>query len=145
MQPSPPAASASSPSPAPPAPARLGAAGIVLRIVGAAALGVALAAVAEYLFFVGRGSSFNLVVWGVVGLVIGVLSRRWSTAIWADAVVGFAIVFTYSVLGYQGVAPLLGALLPFAGIALVGAAGMAAAGAAGFGIRRLVMRGRRAG
>jgi len=145
MQPSPPAASASSPSPAPVRPARLGAAGIVLRIVGAAALGVALAAVAEYLFFVGRGSSFNLVVWGVVGLVIGVLSRRWSTGIWADAVVGFAIVFTYSVLGYQGVAPLLGALLPFAGIALVGAAGMAAAGAAGFGIRRLVMRGRRAG
>jgi len=124
-------------------PSRLGAAGVALRILGAVALGVALAAVAEYLFFVGRGSSLNLVVWGVVGLAVGALSRRWSTAIWVDAVVGFAIVFTYSVLGYQGAAPLLGALVPFAGIALVGAVGMAAAGAAGFAVRRLITRNRR--
>jgi hypothetical protein len=126
-----------------PSPSRTSAAGVALRILGAAALGIALAAVAEYLFFVGRGSWLNLVVWGVVGLAIGALSTRWSTAIWVDAVVGFAIVFTYSVLGYQGVAPLVGALAPFAAIALVGAAGMAAAGAAGFGLRRLMARGRR--
>jgi len=126
-------------------PRRLGPVGILLRILGAAALGVALAAVAEYLSFVGRGSWLNLVVWGLIGLALGALSKRWSTAIWVDAVVGFAIVFTYSVLGYQGAAPLIGALLPFALIALVGAAGMAVAGAAGFGIRKLVTRGARIG
>ena len=117
-------------------------AGIALRALGAVALGVALAAVAEFLFFVGPGSWLNLVVWAVVGLALGALSRRWSTAIWADAVVGFAIVFGYSVMGYQGSAPLLDALAPFALIALGGALGMAVAGAAGFGLRRLLSRGR---
>jgi len=126
-----------------PSPPRLNAGGVALRILAAAALGVALAAVAEYLFFVGRGSWLNLVVWGVVGLALGALSKRWSTAIWVDAVVGFAIVFTYSVLGYQGAGPIIGALAPFALIALVGAAGMAASGAAGFALRKLVTRGRR--
>lgn len=124
-----------------PSPPRLNAAGVTLRILGAVALGVVLAVVAEYLFFVGRGSWLNLVVWAVVGLAIGALSRRWSTAIWTDAVVGFAIVFTYSVLGYQGAGPLVRALAPFALIGLVGAAGMAAAGAAGFALRKLVTRG----
>jgi hypothetical protein len=123
---------------------RLGATAIVLRALGAGVLGVVLAAIAEYLFFVSRGSWLNLVVWAVVGLVLGALSKRWPTAIWVDAVVGFAIVFTYSVLGYRGAAPLVGALAPFAAIALVGAVGMAAAGAAGFALRRLVTRGRRA-
>lgn len=121
----------------------LTAGGVAARILGAAALGVALAAVAEYLFFVGPGSWFNLVVWAAVGIVVGALSRRWSTAIWMDAVVGFAIVFTYSVLGYRGAAPLAGAVLPFAGIALVGAAGMAVAGIVGSAMRRLVVRSRR--
>ena len=67
-------------------------------------------------------------------------SRRWSTALWVDAVLGFAIVFSYSVMGYQGAAPLITALAPFALIGLVGAAGMAAAGAAGVAIRQLLTR-----
>ncbi len=115
-------------------------ASIALRALGAVALGVALAAVAEFVFFVGHFAWLNLVVWAVVGIALGALSRRWSTAIWVDAVVGFAIVFSYSVMGYQGSAPLLNALAPFALIALGGALGMAAAGAAGFGLRRLVSR-----
>ncbi len=117
-------------------------AGIALRTLGAVVLGVALAAIAEFLFFVGHFAWLNLVVWAVVGLALGVLSRRLSTAIWVDAIVGFAIVFSYSVMGYQGSAPLLNALVPFALIALGGALGMAVAGAAGFGVRRLVSRGR---
>jgi hypothetical protein len=116
--------------------------GIALRALGAVVLGVALAAVAEFLFFVGHFAWLNLVMWAVVGLALGALSRRWSTAIWVDAVVGFALVFSYSVMGYQGSAPLLNALAPFALIALVGAIGMAVAGAAGFGLRRLVSLGR---
>ena len=119
---------------------QLGPAGIALRVLGAVAVGVALAAVAEFLFFVGPGSWLNLIVWAVVGLALGALSRRWSTAIWVDAVVGFALVFGYSVMGYQASAPLLNALAPFAMIALVGAVGMAGAGAAGFAVRRLVSR-----
>jgi hypothetical protein len=115
---------------------------IALRALGAAALGVALAAVAEFLFFVGHLAWLNLVVWAVVGLALGALSKRWSTATWVDAVVGFAIVFSYSVMGYQGRAPLLSALVPFALLALGGALGMAVAGAAGFGVRRLLSRGR---
>ena len=115
-------------------------AGIALRALGAAALGVALAAIAEYLFFVGHAAWLNTIVWAVIGIALGALSRRWSTAIWVDAVVGFAIVFSYSVMGYQGAAPLLTALLPFALIGLVGAAGMAAAGAIGFALRRLFTR-----
>jgi len=114
--------------------------GIALRALGAAALGVALAAIAEYLFFVGHAAWLNTIVWAVVGIALGALSRRWSTAIWVDAVVGFAIVFSYSVMGYQGAAPLLNALVPFALIGLVGAAGMAAAGAFGFALRRLFTR-----
>ena len=110
----------------------------LLRALGAAVLGVGLAAIAEYLFFVGHAAWLNTIVWAVIGLAIGALSKRWSTAIWVDAVVGFAIVFSYSVMGYQGAAPLLNALLPFALIGLLGAAGMAVAGALGFGLRRLV-------
>jgi hypothetical protein len=113
---------------------------IALRALGAAALGIALAAVAEFVFFVGNAAWLNLIVWAVLGLALGALSRRWSTAIWVDAVVGFALVFSYSVMGYQGNAPLLDALAPFALIALVGAIGMAVAGVVGCAIRRLVSR-----
>jgi len=121
----------------------IGPAGVAARALGAVILGVGLAVVAEFLFFVGHAAWLNLVVWAVIGIALGALSRRWSTAIWMDAVVGFAIVFSYSVLGYQGRAPLVDALAPFALIALVGAAGMAAAGAIGFAVRRLLDRRRR--
>src|SRR5436309_1830621 len=120
-----------------PRPRVLGPAGVALRDSAAVLVGVGLAAVAEYLFFVGPGSSLNLVVWAVIGIALGALSTRWSTAIWVDAVVGFAIVFSYSVMGCQGAAPLITALAPFALIAVVGAAGMAAAGALGFAVKRV--------
>jgi hypothetical protein len=118
-------------------------AGIALRALVAVALGVALAAVAEFLFFVGPLAWLNLVVWAVVGLALGALSRRWTTAIWVDAVVGFAIVFSYSVMGYQGSGPLLNALVPFALLALGGALGMAVAGVVGFALSPIRGRGRR--
>jgi len=118
----------------------LGPAGIVVRALGAALLGVGLAAVAEFVFFVGHAAWLNLVVWAVIGIALGALSSRWSTAIWVDAVLGFAIVFGYSVMGYQASAPLPTVLAPFALIALAGAAGMAAAGAAGFAVKRLFAR-----
>lgn len=111
-----------------------------MRALGAAILGVGLAAVAEFLFFVGHAAWLNTIVWAVVGIAVGALSSRWSTAIWVDAVLGFAIVFGYSAMGYHGSAPLVTALAPFAVIALVGAAGMSAAGAAGFAVKRLAAR-----
>lgn len=111
-----------------------------LRALGAAVLGVGLAAVAEFLFFVGHAAWLNLLVWAAIGIALGALSRRWSTAIWVDAVVGFAIVFGYSVMGYQGSAPLVNALAPFALLGLVGSAGMAAAGAVGRAARRALAR-----
>src|SRR3954467_13034995 len=98
----------------PPATGPAGVKGVALRALGAALLGVGLAAIAEYLFFVGHAAWLNTVVWAVIGIAVGALSRRWSTAIWLDAVVGFAIVFSYSVMGYQGTAPLLNALPAFA-------------------------------
>lgn len=142
MQPSQPAASPSSSPATPPATRH---AGVALRALSAALLGVALAAIAEYLFFVGHAAWLNTIVWAVIAIALGALSKRWSTAIWVDAIVGFAIVFSYSVMGYQGAAPLVSALAPFAVIGLVGAAGMAAAGAAGHAIKRLVTRKNRAG
>jgi hypothetical protein len=119
----------------------VGRAGVALRALGAVVFGIVLAAVAEFVFFVGHAAWLNLVVWAVIGLGLGALSKHWSTAIWVDAVVGFAIVFSYSMMGYQGSAPLISALAPFALIALVGAAGMGVAGAAGFGLRRLLSHG----
>jgi hypothetical protein len=107
--------------------------------------GPSLADETEFVFFVGHAAWLNLLVRAVIGLALGALSRRCSTAIWVDAVVGVAIVFSHSVLGYAGAAPLLTALAlaPFALIALVGAAGMAAAGAAGLALGRLRLRLRR--
>jgi hypothetical protein len=112
-------------------------AGIALRVAATVLLGILLATVAEYLFFVGDLAWLNLIVWAAVGVVIGAASLRWSTALWMDALLGFTLVLSYSIMGYQASAPLLGALLPFAAIALIGALGMAGAGAVGHALRGL--------
>ncbi len=113
-------------------------AGIAVRAAVAVALAVLLATIAHFFFFVGDTAWLNLIVWAAVGLAIGAASRRRSTAIWVDAMIGFAIVFSYSIMGYASSAPLLGALAPFALIALLGALGMAATGLAGHSCRRLL-------
>jgi hypothetical protein len=120
-------------------------AGIALRAAAAVLLGILLAAVAEYLFFVGDLAWLNLVVWAAVGVAVGAASRRWSTALWMDALLGFTLVLSYSIMGYRAGAPLLGALLPFAAIALIGAFGMAGAGAVGHALRRFRSARRRRG
>lgn len=116
-------------------------AGIALRAAAAVVLGVLLAAVAQFVFFVGAAAWLNLIVWAVTGLAIGAASRRRSTAVWVDAVLGFTIVVGYSIMGYASSAPVLGALAPFALIAVLGALGMAATGLAGHSCRRLLHAG----
>ncbi|MDP9095980.1 MAG: hypothetical protein M3N26_05410 [Pseudomonadota bacterium] len=111
-------------------------AGIAVRAAAAVGLAVLLATTAHLFFFAGDIAWLNLIVWAVVGLAMGAASRRRSTAIWVDAVIGFTIVFSYSIMGYASNAPLLGALAPFALVALLGALGMAAAGLTGHSCRR---------
>lgn len=96
-----------------------------------------LALVAHYWFFTGTVAWMNLVLWGAIAVSIGLASRSWRTTILACAISGFAIVFTYSIAGYQGNAPLPRALPAFLVLAIVGAAGMATGGAFGHLLRGL--------
>jgi len=106
------------------------------RLAGSVALGVALAAVAYFVFFVGSWAWLNLLVWAAVGCVVGRIARTWPAAVVNSAAVGFTIVLSYSIMGYQGEAPLRSEILPFSIIAVLGAVGMAVAGALGHLSRR---------
>ena len=99
--------------------------------------GVALAAIAEFAFFVGPLAWLNLVFWALIAIVLGFVLRTWAMAIAVCAVLGFTIVVSYSIMGYHGTAPLSNALSVFAVLGVAGAIGMAAAGAAGHLVRRL--------
>jgi hypothetical protein len=108
---------------------------IVAHIVIAALIGAVLALVALYLFFHGPLVWLNLVVWALVAGIIGFSVSTWRLSILDSAIVGFAIVFSYSILGYQGAGSLLAAIPVFALIAVAGAAGTAAMGALGHLVR----------
>ncbi|MEO6532028.1 MAG: hypothetical protein ABIO06_00485 [Pseudolysinimonas sp.] len=105
-------------------------------MVVAALLGSVLAAIAYYLFFTGSWAWLNLIVWAVVAATTGFILRTWRLSILDCAIIGFAIVFTYSILGYQGSSSLLAVLPAFALIALVGALGTTAMGLVGQLVRR---------
>ena len=108
---------------------------VAAHIVIAALFGVALALVAYFLFFHGPLVWLNLVVWALVTGIIGFRSTTWRMSIIDSAVVGFAIVLSYSILGYQGASSLITAIPAFAAIALVGAVGTTAMGVLGHFVR----------
>lgn len=112
----------------------------VAYVVVSIASGVLFAAIAEFAFFVGSTAWLNLFVWAGAGIAIGAAAGAWSRAIWFNAILGFALVLSYSIMGYRAAAPLLGAIVPFIVIALFGALGMATAGIVGQAIRRLRRR-----
>ncbi|NEN04683.1 hypothetical protein G3T36_02255 [Diaminobutyricibacter tongyongensis] len=101
----------------------------VAYLFGAVVFGAALAAIAEFAFFVGPLAWLNLVFWGLIAIVLGFVLRTWAMAIAVCAVLGFTIVVSYSIMGYHGSAPLSNALSAFAVLGVAGAIGMAAAGA----------------
>lgn len=119
-----------------------GAPRVIAHILGAAVLGLALAALAYFVFFVTPLASLNLVVWAVVAGVIGFVAPTRRLAILDSAIVGFSIVFSYSILGYQGSASLLSAIPVFALLAVAGALGMVAVAAIVHLIRSRVRRAR---
>lgn len=102
----------------------------------AAVLGVVLAGIAYSLFFTGGLAWLNLVLWAAIAFAVGAASRSIAGAIATTATMGFAIVLTYSILGYQASRPLVVALPLFAVVALLGAMAMAGAAALGHAIRR---------
>ena len=111
--------------------------GTVAPFVGAALFGVILAAVAQYLFFVGALAWVNLVVCTIIAISVGVTLHSWAMTISFCAVIGFSIVFSYSMAGFHANAPLLTAVPLFAVLAIAGAFGMSAGGAVGHLLRRL--------
>jgi hypothetical protein len=111
--------------------------GSVAPFVAAALFGVFLAVIAQYLFFVEPPAWLNLVVWTIIAVSVGMTLRTWAMTISICAVIGFSIVFTYSMTGYHANAPLLAAVPLFALLAIAGAIGMAAGGAIGHLLRRL--------
>jgi hypothetical protein len=108
--------------------------------VAAVLLGMALAAIAYFLFFLAPLAGLNLIVWAIVAFAIGFFDRTWRMTIVDCAIVGFSIVFSYSILGYQGAGSLLAAIPAFALIAVAGAAGMTAAGAISHLVRSRMRR-----
>lgn len=66
-------------------------------------------------------SGLSLIPWAIAGLVLGACCRSGREALWAGAVFGFALAFTFMTTGYDGTAPLHTRLLPFALLGVVGA------------------------
>lgn len=116
-------------------------------LIGAAVLGVVLAFVAGFWFFLGSLVWLNLVLWAVIAVALGAALRSWFDTIAACAILGFSIVVSYSILGYGGVAPLATVLPAFGLFGIFGAIGMTAGGSLGHLLRRLRRRptGTRAG
>ncbi|MEO8529455.1 MAG: hypothetical protein ABI435_10285 [Pseudolysinimonas sp.] len=113
---------------------------VAAHVVVAALLGAGLAAVAYYLFFVPPLAGFNLIVWALVALAIGLIVHSWGLVILDCAITGFTIVLTYSILGYQGADPLPSAIPIFVLIALVGALGMTVVGTAAHLVQTRIKR-----
>ena len=107
-------------------------------LIGVALSGVILAAIAQYLLFVGTLAWLNLIVWTIVAISIGLALRDWAMTTSVCAVLGFSIVFAYSIMGYKATAPLSTALPVFAVLAFIGALGMVTAGALGHLPRRII-------
>lgn len=108
-----------------------------LQVAAAAALGIGLAAVAHFFFFTGALAWLNLILWAAIGVAAGAVARSRASALTVTATTGFAIVFGYSVMGYQALAPLTHAIPLFAALSLLGAVAMAVTGITGHTIARI--------
>ena len=127
-------------------PRRLGDLDRTLRVIGlllgAALIGVVLAAIAHYWFFVGTFAWVNLVLWAIIAIAVGAAARTWAMTISVSAIIGFCIVLVYSLLGYHATAPLPTVEPAFAVLSIVGALGMAVASATGHQLGQLGKGGR---
>jgi hypothetical protein len=110
----------------------------VARLVIAASIGIALAAIAHALFFREGLVGWNLLVWGIVGFLCGALSATVATAVAPSALTGLTIVVTYALLDGLGATPKDATLIRLASVGLLGAVAMAAAGVTGHGARLAV-------
>ena len=84
-----------------------------VAVVAGALLGVIGA---RFLFV---GSWLSLIPWGIVGLALGAWCSR-IESLGVGAAYGFSIVFVFMIAGYEGSAPLISRLLPFAVLGIVG-------------------------
>lgn len=116
---------------------------LLVLVVVAALGGTLLAVVAYFLFFKAPVAWINLVLWTLIAVAMGWRVRSGLYALIGSAVMGFCIVFVYSMLGYAAAAPIIHALPVFAMLGIVGAIGMAAASSLSYWIRTLTQRRRR--
>jgi hypothetical protein len=115
--------------------------GAALRLVLVVVLGIALGLIGARFVFV--GSWLSLIPWGIVCIVIGLISRSWRATVLFAAVFGGSVVLAFELFGYQSTAPLTRALPLFAAIAIVGGISAAAAAALGHAAKVFAHRHRR--
>ena len=91
----------------------------MIKAVSALILGGILGTLgARYLFV---GSAHSLIPWSLAGLLLGYWCKSRKEAVIIGILYGFALVFSFMLAGYQGVAPLVTRIAPFAVLGLVGA------------------------
>jgi hypothetical protein len=61
-----------------------------------------------------------LIIWALVGLLLGFLSATRRTAIASGAIFGFIVSFMFMVAGYTGEAPVYTHFLPFVALGIFG-------------------------
>ena len=106
---------------------------LVVIVVGAL-LGVLGA---RYLFV---GSWVSLILWGLVGLALGLWCRSRREALINGAVYGFVISFVFMLAGYAGEASIISRIPFFAILGLVGAVCGLVLGFLGFWMKRFFRR-----
>lgn len=107
-----------------------------MRTTVCAGLGAVLGAVGARLLWVGSG--WSLLPWALAGIAIGWTSRGHA---WQDgATFGFALAFTFMMLGYAGDESLLTRVPAFLVLGLVGACCGAILALLGGGARRTERR-----
>jgi hypothetical protein len=107
----------------------------VTKVAVASVVGAMLGIVGSRFLFV--GSWLSLVPWGIVGLALGAWCALGESAL-VGACYGFVLAFTFMVSGYQGAAPVVTRLLPFAALGLVGAVCGTVLGLIGSFAKRLI-------
>jgi hypothetical protein len=83
------------------------------------------------------GPAFILIIWGVVGLVIGAYCVTRKAALINGAIYGFFVSYIFMLYGYSGSQPLSTRLLPFMVLGLFGAVCGATLGFFGYSLRTI--------
>ena len=87
------------------------------KVIVAAILGIIVGATGPYYLFLG---SYSLVPWGLVGLALGFWCNK-RESLYAGAIYGFCLSFSFMVAGYNGAASLVSRFPFFALLGLFGA------------------------